>query len=134
MSLYEESAGRLMEVLVGLVVAFISLVFLGLVFLVISKASLSMEAAIGSFILALCSFWFGQLSYRLVLNKKNKNGGLFSSWSLKFWCVLFSISSTVLIIFGFTSGSFSTALGGLGMIIACTYGWKVSNRRKSDFE
>lgn len=134
MSLYEDPAGRGLEVLIGLVVAFISLVFLALILLVISEAPLTMGAVIGGFILALCSLWFGQLAYRLLFNKKNKNGGLFSNLSLKFWCVFFGISSAILTVFGLISGSISTALGGVGMIIACTYGWKVANKRNSGAE
>ncbi len=134
MSSYEEPAGRWLEVLIGLLVAFISLVFLGLVFLVISEASLSIASVIGSFILALCSYWFGQLSYRLVLNKKNKNGGLFSNWGLKFWCVFFGVGSVIVIIFCLISNSISMALGSLGMLIACTYGWKVANKRAPTIE
>jgi hypothetical protein len=134
MSLYEEPVGRWLEVLVGLLVAFISLVFLGLVFLLISEASLSIATVIGGFILALCSYWFGQLSFRLVLNRKNSDGGLFSNGGLKFWCIFFGINSVIVIVFCLISNSILMVLGSLGMLVACIYGWKVANNRAATVE
>lgn len=132
MNFYEQSSGRGMEIFIGLIVLFIALIFLGLIGLVISNASFSYASVLGSLALALCSYWFTKLSYRLVFNKPRRGGGLFSPNILKIGCVLLGVSSILLGVFSISQDDIGSLLGALGMLIACLYGWKIANKRKSN--
>ena len=132
MSIYEQSSGRGMEIFIGLVVLFIALIFASLVGLVFSNAALGSSSVLGALALAVCSYWFGQLGYRLVLNKPRKAGGLFSPTTLKIWCFLLGISSILLGILFISQNNIRSLLGPLGMLIACLYGWKIANTRKGN--
>jgi hypothetical protein len=100
MSEYQESAGRFTEVLVGFITGFISLIFLLLIGLIVKEASFSLASVLGSFFLALCAYWFGQLSFRLILNKPKPHGGLLSPIAIKVGCVVLGICSILFLFFG----------------------------------
>jgi hypothetical protein len=76
MNFYEQSPGRVMEIIVGLILIFVSIIFATLIWLVISNATLGYSPVLGSLALALCCYWFGKLGFRLVLNKPRKGGRL----------------------------------------------------------
>ena len=82
MDFYEQSSGRGMEIVVGLISVFVAIIFAALIGLIISNATFGYSPVLGSLVLALCSFWFGKLGYRLVLNEPRKAG------DLTFWVCL----------------------------------------------
>lgn len=119
-----------MEIFVGLILIFIALIFAALIWLVISNATFGYSPILGSFALALCSFWFGKLGYRLVLNKPRKGGGLLSNNGLKLGCIFFGISSILWGIFSIMQQEASSLLSALGMLVACLYGWQMAKKRQ----
>ena len=80
--------------------------------------------------MALCSFWFGKLGYRLVLNKPRKGGGLLSDNGLKLGCIFFGVSSILLGVYSVTQQSFGSLFSAVGMVVACLYGWEVAKKRQ----
>ncbi len=127
---YQDSTGRCGEVMLGLVVLFISLVFFALVVMIVTKASLSLAAVGGAILLAAIGGWFAQLAYRLVLNKPRPSGGLLSPLALKFWCALFGVTSCANVVIFLIAAEFGTAVGAAMMLPVCWYGWKLANKRQ----
>ncbi|MGI2108887.1 hypothetical protein ACRN9C_05720 [Shewanella frigidimarina] len=132
MNFYEQSSGRGLEIFIGLIVLLIALIFAALIGLIVSNASFGYSSVLGSLALALCSYWFVKLSYRLVFNKPRSGGGLFSPNVLKTGCVLLGVSSILLGLFSISQNDIGSLLGALGMLIACLYGWKIANKRKDN--
>jgi len=118
-----------MEIFIGLIVLFIALIFASLIGLIVSNASLGYSSVLGSSALAICSYWFGKLGYRLVFNKPRIGGGLFSPNAFKVGCFFLGISSILLGVFSISQNDISSFLGALGMLVACIYGWQIANRR-----
>ena len=131
MNQYEESAGRPLEVIVGIITFVIALVFLLLLVMLVTEASLGWPLLIGSVLLSLACYWFGLLSVRLILNKRNSQGGLLSVGGIKFWCVVLGCSSFGMLFIGISRNEVGTMLGALGMLIACYYGWGMASKRSS---
>ncbi|MBO1254822.1 hypothetical protein J3L16_03855 [Alteromonas sp. 5E99-2] len=127
---YQESTGRFSEVLIGIVTALISLVFFGLIYLIVINATLSVVSVVGFFVLALIGYWFAQISYRLLLQKQRNNGGLISPIALKFWCVVFAISSVGFLIFAAFEKDINAMFSAAVILPACWFGWKLANKRK----
>lgn len=130
MSQYEESAGRGMEIIIGLLVLFVALVF-GLLFVMLAtNADLHLSSLVGGLVLVFFTYWFGQIAFRLLFNKPRKNGGLFSVGGLKFWCVFMALSSVCTAIFAAQSELWSLLVSSIVMVIACGYGWRVAKKRE----
>ncbi len=131
MSQYQESAGRSLEIIVGIGVSFITLILIALMSILITNASIQLASLVGGLLLALAIYWFGQISVRLLFNLPRKNGGLFSIGGLKFWCIFLSVSSVFTIILGAYMGYFGAVLGGIGLIVGCYYGWQLACKRNN---
>jgi membrane associated rhomboid family serine protease len=131
MDFYEQSSGRGMEIVVGLISVFVAIIFAALIWLVISNATIGYSPILGSLVLALCSFWFGKLGYRLVLNKPRKGGGLLSDNGLKLGCMFFGVSSILWGVFSISQQNLGSFLSAIGMLVACLYGWQIAKRRQS---
>ena len=129
MSNYEESAGRGMEIIVGLLVFFVALVFGLLLSMLLLNANLHLSSLVGGLVLIFFIYWFGQIAYRLLFNKPRKNGGIFSVGGLKFWCAFMSLSSICTAIFAAQFEQWSLLVSAVIMVIACSYGWRVANKR-----
>ena len=127
---YQDSTGRCGEVMLRLVVLFISLVFFALVAMIVTNASLSLAAVGGTILLAVIGGWFGQLAYRLVLNKPRPSGGLLSPLALKCWCAFFGLTSSATVVFTLIAAEFGAAVGAAMMLPACWYGWKLADKRQ----
>jgi hypothetical protein len=131
MRFYEQSTSRGVEILVGSILMVIALSFLALIGLVISNAIFGYSPVLGSLVLASCSFWFGKLGYRLVLNIPRKDGGLFSINGLKVGCIFFGVSSIFWGVLSIIHLEIGSIISALGMIFACLYGWKIAKDRAS---
>lgn len=132
MKFLEQSAGRGMEICVGIIVLVIAIIFLGLVVLIVFDKMFGFSSALSSIALAFLSYWFGQLGYRLVMNKPRIGGGLLSPTMLKVGCGLFGISSILLGIISVSRGGIGSALSALVMLVACLYGWQVAKNRNNN--
>lgn len=131
MDFYEQPLGRGLEIVVGIILLFIALVFTALICLIVSNFPWSYTVVLGTVILGFCSFWFGKLGYRLVFNKPRNGGGLLSNNGLKFGCIFFGVSSIILCMLSITQQDLVTALCGLSMLVACLFGWQVAKKRSS---
>jgi len=131
MDFYEQSSGRGMETVVGIVLFFIALVFAVLIYLIVSNATLGYASILGSITLGLCTFGFGKLGYRLVFNKPRKGGGLLSANALKFGCIFFGVSSIIMGLFSISQQDIASALSGVCMLVACLYGWQIAKNRSN---
>lgn len=127
--MYEDRPGRLLEVLVGLLSGFIGLAFLLSVVYIVLNAPKEIGVIFSIIILISIGAWFSKLSYRLVLNKPKSSGGLMSTRALKFWCIVFILSSMGMIILGLTEKEIGVVVSGTVMIIACFAGLKLANKR-----
>ncbi len=125
---FEEPPGRGFEIIIGLLVAFVALVFWGLLWLLITSASLSVGSVVGGLVLALTAGWFSQLAYRLILHKQRTDSGLFSPWALKFWVLFLGASSVALLVIGLSTSEYRMAMGAGGMLVACVAGWQIAQR------
>ncbi len=97
---------------------------------ILSKTTFGYSSVLGSIILAICSFGFGKLGYRLLLNKPRKNGGLLSNNGLKLGCILFGESSILCVGISIMQHEFSLFITALGMLTACLYGWQMAKKRQ----
>ena len=130
MSHYEKSAGRGIEIVIGLLVLFVALIFGILLSMLLLNASLHLSSLISGLLLIFVIYWFGQIAYRLLFNKPRKNGGIFSVGGLKFWCVFMSLSFICTAIFAIQLEQWSLLVSAVVMVIACSYGWRLANNRE----
>ena len=130
MNQYQDSAGRITEILVGIITTFICVVFVLLVIFILKEAPLSFPSVFGTLLLSVMVYWFGMLSYRLLLNKTRKKGGLLSPLALKVFCLIFGICSIAATIFALISGEFNAAISSAIMVPACFVGWKLAKKRQ----
>ncbi|WP_188151468.1 hypothetical protein [Teredinibacter waterburyi] len=129
MNQYQEPSGRFFEVLVGLVTTFIALVFGGLFFMLALNAGLKYITFIGGSLLLLATYWFGLISFRLVLNKPNKHGGLFSVGGLKFLSAFVGLSAFVVSPLALYMGHWGALMGCIFLSLGCYQGWQMAGRR-----
>ncbi len=132
MDFYEKSSGRGLEIFVGIVLFLISLCFTALTVFILSKKIWGYSSILVVTLLALCSFGFGKLGFRLVFNKPRKNGGLLSDNGLKLGCIFFGVSSIIYCIVSVTKQDFVSALSALSMLVACLCGWQLAMKRSSE--
>ena len=130
MSQYQESPGRLLEIAVGLVTSFISIVFAIAFYTLVLNAGFKYATFFAGVVLAFFTYWFGLISYRLVLNKRNKNGGLFSAGGLKLLSVFFGFSSLVVALFALHAGEFGLVLSCITMSVGSPVGWRIARQRE----
>jgi hypothetical protein len=129
MSDYEQSAGRGLEIVVGAVTLLIALLFLVLFLMLAFNAGFKYVTFVGGAILLLCTYWFGLISFRLLLNIPNKNGGLFSVGGLKFWCVFLGVSTLIVLPFALYMGHWVAVVSCVFMIYGCYKGWHMQGGR-----
>jgi uncharacterized membrane protein YeaQ/YmgE (transglycosylase-associated protein family) len=129
MNQYQEPPGRFLEIIVGLVTAFISLIFFGLFLMLVSNAGLKYVIFIGSALLLLAVYWFGLISVRLVLNKPNKHGGLFSIGGLKFLSAFVGFSALTVAPLAMYMGHWGALIGCVCLSAGCYQGWQMAGRR-----
>ena len=130
MSRYEESAGRGMEIIIGLLVSFVALIFCLLLTMLVTNASFNSSSLVGAIVLVFFIYWFGQITYRLLFNKPRQNGGLFGVGGLKFWCVFMSLSCVCTAIFAAQLELWGLLFSCITMLVACAYGWQVAKKRE----
>ncbi|NIB41719.1 hypothetical protein HBA55_19090 [Pseudomaricurvus alkylphenolicus] len=130
MNEYEKSAGRPLEIIVGIISLGISIILLLAFGFLVLKANVGWPMLLGGLFLGLLCYWFGNIAVRLFLNRKNSQGGLLSSSGLMFWCVFLGLGSVGMVVMGIWGGQLGTVLGGAGMLIACCYGWRIGSNRK----
>ncbi|MGD2118505.1 MAG: hypothetical protein PVG66_09110 [Chromatiales bacterium] len=123
------SPGRGFEITIGFLVAFAAVIFWWLLWVIGSSAAIALDSIIGISVMAFIAAWISQISYRLIFNKRRKDGGLFSAWGLKGWLVLLGISSIAMVVLGLTTSEYRMAIGAAGMFVACVAGWQVTKRR-----
>lgn len=129
MNQYQEPSGRFIEAIIGLVTTLIALIFGGLFFMLVLSAGLKYITFIGGAILLFATYWFGLISFRLVLNKPNKHGGLFSVGGLKFLSVFVGLSCLVVSPLALYMGHWGALIGCICLSIACYQGWQMAGRR-----
>lgn len=129
MNQYQEPAGRFFEVVVGLVTTFIALVFGGLFLMLVLNAGIKYVTFIGGAFLLLATYWFGLISVRLVLNKPNKHGGLFSIGGLKFLSAFIGLSALVVSPLALYMGHWGALVGCICLSVGCYQGWQMAGRR-----
>ena len=129
MNQYQNPPGRFFEVLVGLVTTFIALVFGGLFLMLALNAGLKYVTLIGGAFLLLATYWFGLISFRLVLNKPNKKGGLFSVGGLRFLSAFIGLSALAVSPLALYMGHWGAVIGGICLSIGCYQGWQMAGRR-----
>lgn len=126
MNQYEQPPGRFLEVIVGLITSFISLVFCGLFLMLAFNAGLKYITFIGGSVLLLTIYWFGLISVRLISNIPNKNGGLFSIGGLKFLCIFLGVSMAAVSPLALYMGHWSALIGCTCMSFGCFKGWQMA--------
>ena len=134
MSQYEESGGRLLEWLIGLAAIAVGLVFVGLIWILVSEASLSVASVLGGALLAFIGYWFLALAWRLFSGKKNEHGGLLSNSTIKVFSVILGIAGMGMFILGVLEKDYGLAVSGLLGIPAWWAGWKLASKRKQGVE
>ena len=129
MNQYQESPGRFLEIVFGLVTALISLIFFGLFLMLILNAGLKYVTVIGGSLLLLAVYWFALISIRLVLNKPNRYGGLFSVGGLKFLSAFIGLSSLIVAPLAMYMGHWGALIGCVCLSVGCYQGWQMAGRR-----
>jgi hypothetical protein len=130
MSQYEQPAGRALEIVVGVITMVIALLFLLQFILLVMNAEIKYATFIGGVVLLLFTYWFGLVSYRLILNVPNGVRGLFSTGGLKFWCSFFGMSFFVLAFFALYMGHWYGVISCIGSSYGCYKGWCVASNRE----
>ena len=130
MNQYHEPAGRGLEIIIGMVMMAVTLLFLALLFALIINASIHLSSMLGGLALALAAYWFGQISVRLLFNLPRKNGGLFSCWGLKLLCVFLGLISITSTIISFYTDQLALSFVSLALVAMCFLGWKLAHRRQ----
>lgn len=130
----DRNAGRALEITVGLITAFISIVIVALLTMLVAKATQSLAAVVGCAILGVLLYWFGQLSYRLLFNKAKPGGGLLSPATIKCWCGLLGIGALCGCVFAIISGEFNVLLICVLNLGSCIVGWQVASKRQRRIE
>ena len=129
MNQYQEPPGRFLEIIVGGVTTFIALIFGGLFLMLVLNAGLKYVTFIGGAILLLATYWFGLISFRLILNRPNKYGGLFSIGGLRFLSAFIGLSSLVVSPLALHMAHWAAAIGCICLAIGCYQGWQMAGRR-----
>ena len=129
MNQYQESPGRFLEIVFGLVTALISLIFFGLFLMLILNAGLKYVTFIGGSLLLLAVYWFALISIRLVLNKPNRYGGLFSVGGLKFLSAFIGLSSLIVAPLAMYMGHWGALIGCVCLSVGCYQGWQMARCR-----
>ncbi|WP_370977848.1 hypothetical protein [Agaribacterium sp. ZY112] len=129
MNQYQEPPGRFLEVIVGLVTTFIALIFGGLFLLLVLNGGLKYVTFIGGAFLLLATYWFLVVSVRLVLNKPNKHGGLFSIGGLRFLSAFVGISALIVAPLALYMGHWGALIGTICLSVGCYQGWQMAGRR-----
>ncbi|WP_019603067.1 hypothetical protein [Teredinibacter turnerae] len=129
MNQYQEPSDRFLEVVVGLITILITLVFAGLFFMLVINAGPKYVTFIGGAVLLLAMYWFGLISVRLVLNKPNAHGGLFSIGGLKFLSMFVGVSALVVSPLTIYMGHWAALVGCICLSIGCYQGWHLASRR-----
>ncbi len=131
MNQYQEPPGRMLEIAVGVVTTFIATIFITLFFMLVTNAGLKYVTFFVGIILAFFVYWFGLISYRLVLNRPNKNGGLFSVGGLKFLSAFMGLSFIIVAPMAIYMGHWGLFIGCIGIVVGCVKGWQVAVSRGS---
>ncbi|MCE2029714.1 hypothetical protein [Sessilibacter corallicola] len=129
MNQYQEPPGRFIEVIVGLVTAFITAIFIISLFKFTLSSGLKYVTVIGGLALLFFTYWFGLISYRLLLNRPNKNGGLFSIGGLKFLSAFMGLSFLMIAPIAIYLGNWGLFIGCIGMVVGCFKGWQIAGAR-----
>lgn len=129
MNQYQEPPGRFLEVIVGVVTTLIAVVFGGLFLILVLNAGLRYVTFIGGAILLLATYWFGLISFRLILNRPNKHGGLFSIGGLRFLSVFVGLSALAVFPFALYKGHWAAVVGCICLSIGCYRGWQLASHR-----
>lgn len=80
-------------------------------------------------VLAAVFYWFAQISYRLVFNKKRANGGLLSVVEVRIWCQFFGIAAIIQCGWGIYQGQLWQVGVGAFMAFACLNGLRIATSR-----
>lgn len=132
MNYFQEPNKRYIEVIVGLITSCISILFVSLLVLFLVRANFDGEALLFELILGALSLWFGLLSYRLLMNKPTKDGGLLSSSGLKIWSIMFGISSIIGAVVSAYNENVLMTLNCIFMVAGCLYGVRIANNRAKE--
>jgi hypothetical protein len=130
MNQYQEPPGRFLEVIVGVVTTFIALVFGGLFLMLVLNAGLKYVTFIGGALLLLLTYWFGLISFRLILSRPNKHGGLFSIGGLRFLSAFIGLSALAVSPLALYMGHWGAVVGCICLSIGCYQGWHMAGRRE----
>jgi hypothetical protein len=128
----DKTTGRATEVFVGILTGFAALVLFLLLLMLVTNVELSVASVVGATALALLFYWFAQLSYRLILNKPKRTGGLLSPFAIKFWCSSFGLVAVVSCVFAIANWDVNLFFSSLMGIGACVAGWRVAVKRSSN--
>lgn len=129
MSQYEQPSGRFLELVVGLTTSFVALIFIVLFVMLVRGAGLQYISVFGGCLLLLAAYWFGLISFRLLFNVPNKQGGLLSVGGLKFLCLFLGVSSIAVVPLSMYMGHWLAALGSVGLVVGCYKGWQMAGNR-----
>lgn len=66
---------------------------------------------------------------RLLLNKPNIHGGIFSPFSLRILAIINGVLGGIMIIFGFQEGDITTLFGGISFLLTTQGAFVMANRR-----
>ncbi len=129
MNQYQQPPGRFLEIIVGIVTTSIALVFGGLFLMLVLNAGLKYVTFIGGALLLLATYWFGVISFRLILNRPNKNGGLFSIAGLRFLSAFIGLSSLAVAPLAMYMGHWGALICCGCLSVGCYQGWLMAGRR-----
>lgn len=132
MNQYHERPGRFIEVIVGIITTIITTIFAVLFFMLTNNAGLKYVTVVVGFALVFFTYWFGLISYRLLLNRPNKSGGLFSVGGLKFLSAFLGASFLALAIVAIYIGHWGLSISCIGMVLGCLKGWQMAGNRVTE--
>lgn len=127
---YQEKTNRASDIALGLLTAGIACLLLLLVFFLLLKAKFDISYVAAVLFLSLPGYWFGLLSYRLLLNKPSRDGGLLSNTAIKAWCIFFALGSVVVLLRGIVDLDINKMASALMMLPASWCGWQLANKRQ----
>ncbi|QJR80474.1 hypothetical protein CA267_006645 [Alteromonas pelagimontana] len=136
--IFEQEVSVSLRAFIGLVTSAISLAFLSLIgfFLITSNGRFSLAIFIVYTILALLAFWFGRISYQLIVPSSKNKAYLFSPLSVLCIFSLFGLGTMAGTVFSFLTGGLEN--GFLSLLLLCLllpvgdYCWKIAKKRAGE--
>ncbi|PCJ43630.1 MAG: hypothetical protein COA71_01795 [SAR86 cluster bacterium] len=125
----ESQPSKTLEKVVGIATSLAALLFWFLVVFFLIKGRYDFARLMICLLLIIFALGFSKLSYRLLMDKPNKSGGLLSNFSLKLLCISLGVLSIIMAATSLYEGVVFPALSGAFLLIVSLYGWDIAAKR-----